>query len=170
MIKIQNHNRTNYIIHSAKGSTWKNHKYIKKLNGIYYYTKEQLAKAGKAISDTTLYEHKETLDLDSNINGIKKSVHKDLGYKKVTVGDVAKKASKPVTKAMKSVTKAIKSVGNVTLYSHETTISYGRGRSSKTLEKKSVTIGSLASNAKKSINNTVKKVGNIVIGGTKKRR
>lgn len=143
----------------------------KKLNGIYYYTKEQLAKAGKAISDTTLYEHKETMDLDSNINGRKKSVHKDLSYKKVTVGDVAGKVTKPVTNTTKAISKAVKSVGNVTLYSHETTISYGRGRSTKTLEKKTVTIGSLANNAKKSINNAVKKVSNIVvIGGTKKRR
>lgn len=28
------------IIHSAKGSTWKDHKYIKKIDGTYYYPKD----------------------------------------------------------------------------------------------------------------------------------
>lgn len=26
-----------FLMHSAKGSTWKNHKYIKRINGTYYY-------------------------------------------------------------------------------------------------------------------------------------
>lgn len=29
-----------YIVHSAKGSTWKKHKYIKIVNGVYYYGKD----------------------------------------------------------------------------------------------------------------------------------
>lgn len=28
---------TNLLFHSAKGTTWKNHKYIKRKNGVYYY-------------------------------------------------------------------------------------------------------------------------------------
>lgn len=29
--------RQNSLIHSAKGTTWENHKYIKRVNGTYYY-------------------------------------------------------------------------------------------------------------------------------------
>ena len=43
------------LSHSAKGSKWKDHKYIKKIGDRYYYTQEELAKAakkaGKAIGD-----------------------------------------------------------------------------------------------------------------------
>lgn len=39
-------NYTNMVIvHSAKGSTWKNHKYIKKINGVYYYAKDKVKEA-----------------------------------------------------------------------------------------------------------------------------
>lgn len=31
-----------FISHSAKGTTWKDHKYIKKINGIYYYAKDKI--------------------------------------------------------------------------------------------------------------------------------
>lgn len=31
------------IMHSPKGTTWKDHKYIKKINGVYYYTKNKLS-------------------------------------------------------------------------------------------------------------------------------
>lgn len=36
-----------YLAHSAKGSTWNNHKYIKKENGRYYYADEKGNKGGK---------------------------------------------------------------------------------------------------------------------------
>lgn len=32
----------NQLTHSAKGSTWKDHKYIKKINGVYYYAKDRI--------------------------------------------------------------------------------------------------------------------------------
>ena len=35
------------LSHSAKGSKWKDHKYIKKIGDRYYYTQEELAKAAK---------------------------------------------------------------------------------------------------------------------------
>lgn len=38
------------IIHSAKGSTWDDHKYIKKVNGVYYYPKDY--KGGRHAGDT----------------------------------------------------------------------------------------------------------------------
>lgn len=31
------------IMHSPKGTTWKDHKYIKKVNGIYYYAKDKVS-------------------------------------------------------------------------------------------------------------------------------
>jgi hypothetical protein len=44
-------------MHSAKGTTWKNHKYIKKIEDRYYYTKESLSnalnKAGSAVKETS---------------------------------------------------------------------------------------------------------------------
>lgn len=36
-----------YLAHSAKGSTWKDHKYIKKEGGRYYYADEKGNKGGK---------------------------------------------------------------------------------------------------------------------------
>ena len=37
--------------HSAKGSTWKDHKYIKRLNGTYYYPKGY--KGGRQLLDNS---------------------------------------------------------------------------------------------------------------------
>lgn len=31
------------IMHSPKGTTWKDHKYIKKINGVYYYAKDKIS-------------------------------------------------------------------------------------------------------------------------------
>lgn len=36
-----------FLAHSAKGSTWSKHKYIKKVNGRYYYADEKENKGGK---------------------------------------------------------------------------------------------------------------------------
>jgi hypothetical protein len=48
--------KNDYLMHSAKGTTWKNHKYIKKIEDRYYYTKESLSKAlnkaGSSIKET----------------------------------------------------------------------------------------------------------------------
>lgn len=32
----------NQLTHSAKGTTWKDHKYVKKINGVYYYAKDKI--------------------------------------------------------------------------------------------------------------------------------
>lgn len=150
-----------YIIHSAKGSTWKNHKYIKKIGDVYYYTKEQLAKAGKAISDTSIYEHKVTATVGATSGGRMYQKHVVLTNEKVTVGDVTNKAKK-------SISNAIKKVGNTKLYEHE--VSYARkDGTKKVLEKKSVTIGGLANKAKKSVSSAIKKVSGIVIGSKKRK-
>lgn len=51
---IPRQNYTNMVIvHSAKGSTWKNHKYIKKIQGRYYYAKDKIAEA----KDKFIWEH-----------------------------------------------------------------------------------------------------------------
>lgn len=43
--KEKSNNTNMVIVHSAKGSTWKNHKYIKKINGVYYYAKDKAERA-----------------------------------------------------------------------------------------------------------------------------
>jgi hypothetical protein len=45
-----------YICHSAKGTTWKNHKYIKKINGVYYYAKDTASKVKKSLGIDTRKE------------------------------------------------------------------------------------------------------------------
>jgi hypothetical protein len=51
---------TYYIAHSAKGTTWKNHKYIKKINGVYYYAKDAASKAKESLGIDTRKELVET--------------------------------------------------------------------------------------------------------------
>ena len=42
-----------YLAHSAKGSTWSKHKYIKKENGRYYYADEKGNKTGSVNNSLT---------------------------------------------------------------------------------------------------------------------
>lgn len=42
---------TGFMIHSAKGTSWKDHKYISKENGVYKYPKDALGAAKKLTSD-----------------------------------------------------------------------------------------------------------------------
>lgn len=50
MICLQQVNRSNVLMHSAKGTTWDDHKYIKKVNGVYYYPSDY--KGGRHAGDT----------------------------------------------------------------------------------------------------------------------
>lgn len=56
---------TTYLMHSAKGSTWKNHKYVKKVNGVYYYAKDKVTEAKdkvvKTAKDVIGYDEEEEL-------------------------------------------------------------------------------------------------------------
>lgn len=51
-----------YLIHSAKGTTWSNHKYVKKENGKYYYKDEKgnLVEGDAPEEETTSTETEET--------------------------------------------------------------------------------------------------------------
>ena len=62
------------LSHSAKGSTWKDHKYIKKENGRYYYKNETTKGGGEIIENPLLDEeymnstkYKKTIDSDGNV-------------------------------------------------------------------------------------------------------
>jgi hypothetical protein len=64
----------NTLTHSAKGTTWKDHKYIKKINGVYYYTKEELSnaiKSGKASAS----ELKSDLDARKELGKVNKETN-----------------------------------------------------------------------------------------------
>lgn len=55
----------NFFLHSAKGSTWENHKYIKRINGTYYYPDSY--EGGRHLPDSekeTSEESEEPLDIE----------------------------------------------------------------------------------------------------------
>lgn len=58
---------TTYLMHSAKGSTWKNHKYVKKVNGVYYYAKDKVTEAKDKVvevaKDVIGYDEEEDLKI-----------------------------------------------------------------------------------------------------------
>lgn len=56
-----------YIIHSAKGTTWRNHKYIKKVGNKYYYKNEkgELVEGDPSDNDDILTETKESTSSSS---------------------------------------------------------------------------------------------------------
>lgn len=131
---------TTYIAHSAKGSSWKKHKYIKKIGDVYYYTKEQLAKAGKAIADTEIYSE------TKSVNG--GSGYKIIKDKHVTIGSAAKNLKK--------------SIAGIELYGTKTTVNGGAGP--KVIRNDMTTVGDVANRAKKAVSSATKKVANV---GTK---
>lgn len=54
-----------YLLHSAKGSTWDEHKYIKRLNGTYYYPDSY--KGGRHLpEDSTSADEKKTTSENSS--------------------------------------------------------------------------------------------------------
>lgn len=54
------------LVHSAKGSTWEKHKYVKVANGIYYYPDDY--KGGRHISSLV------RMGTDSAVKGLKKTM------------------------------------------------------------------------------------------------
>lgn len=67
----------NIIEHSAKGSTWENHKYIKRINGTYYYPDSyeggrHLPDSEKETREETQDENSESSKIDLSENDIEK--------------------------------------------------------------------------------------------------
>lgn len=52
---------TTVIIHSAKGSTWKDHKYIKKKDGTYYYPKDYKGGSSKSSNKDSIISQLEDI-------------------------------------------------------------------------------------------------------------
>ena len=68
-----------YIIHSAKGTTWRNHKYIKKVGNKYYYKNEkgELVEGDPSDNGDILTETKESSSKSSKSSKSKKSTETD---------------------------------------------------------------------------------------------
>ena len=66
---------SDYIIHSAKGTTWRNHKYIKKVGNKYYYKNEkgELVEGDPSDNDDILTETKESTTKSSKSSKSKKN-------------------------------------------------------------------------------------------------
>ena len=69
----------NYLIHSAKGTSWKNHKYIKKVGNKYYYKNEkgELVEGDPSDNGDILTETKESTTSSSKSKKSKKSTETD---------------------------------------------------------------------------------------------
>ena len=69
----------NYLIHSAKGTSWKNHKYIKKVGNKYYYKDEkgELVEGDPSDNGDILTETKESTTSSSKSKKSKKSAETD---------------------------------------------------------------------------------------------
>lgn len=69
----------NYLIHSAKGTSWKNHKYIKKVGNKYYYKDEkgELVEGDPSDNSDILTETKESTTNSSKSKKSKKSTETD---------------------------------------------------------------------------------------------
>lgn len=95
---------SNYIVHSAKGSTWKNHKYYKKENGTYFYSQaeyETYKKTGKLPNEQE--------GDDENKSPYEKFVE---AANKMTKKDSSKKSSKSSKSSKTSGSKSSKSSGS----------------------------------------------------------
>ena len=69
----------NYLIHSAKGTSWKNHKYLKKVGNKYYYKDEkgELVEGDPSDNGDILTETKESTTSSSKSKKSKKSTETD---------------------------------------------------------------------------------------------
>ena len=69
----------NYLIHSAKGTSWKNHKYIKKVGNKYYYKDEkgELVEGNPSDNGDILTETKESTTSSSKSKKSKKNTETD---------------------------------------------------------------------------------------------
>ena len=92
----------NLIYHAATGSSWKSHKYIKKIGNKYIYkedlenVKKKLKQGGKKVSDWN--KSGKTSKYDKNISDIKKNHKKVVKARK----DSAKKEAKAYSNKMSS--------------------------------------------------------------------
>lgn len=111
---------TTYIAHSAKGSTWKKHKYLKKIGDRYVYAKEQVGKAvsdiGKKIDNTTLWENKRTASVEgvsgSTTTTTKtkvKDVRREIGK---STSNTAKKGMDAISKILNNAKKSWNTMDN----------------------------------------------------------
>ena len=69
----------NFLVHSAKGTSWKNHKYIKKVGNKYYYKDEkgELVEGDPSDNSDILTETKESTTSSSKSKKSKKSTETD---------------------------------------------------------------------------------------------
>lgn len=69
----------NFLVHSAKGTSWKNHKYIKKVGNKYYYKDEkgELVEGDPSDNGDILTETKESTTSSSKFKKSKKSTETD---------------------------------------------------------------------------------------------
>lgn len=76
------------IIHSAKGSTWKKHKYIKKVNGRYIYSNSGAVKstgaraAAETVGLSNLHKNFENTDGEYVLRGLSDRYKKRIGKSK----------------------------------------------------------------------------------------
>lgn len=154
-----------FLWHSAKGTTWKTHKYIKKENGRYVYPKDEFQvdgkdKVGAIVKDTTVIDRKTGEEVGDNYM---------LGYrehtgliKKNVGGKAAEKAVKatynnPLNKTKASIAKVDSIVSKLTY----------EGKEKK---KNSLTKTSASSKAKSAVRKSITKSqanSSIMKGSTK---
>lgn len=80
-----------YLEHSYKGTEWKNHKYIKKENGRYYYAGE---KSGSADNTSSRYSKMDVDQLQEEYNIIKKN-QEEYYNKAQEMDEIAKTSDQP---------------------------------------------------------------------------
>lgn len=81
----------NFLEHSYKGTEWKDHKYIKKENGRYYYPDE---KTGGADSTSSRYSKMDVDQLQEEYNIIKKN-QEEYYNKAQEMDEIAKTSDQP---------------------------------------------------------------------------
>ena len=149
----------NYLIHSAKGTSWKNHKYIKKVGNKYYYKDEkgELVEGDPSDNGDILTETKESTTSSSKSKKSKKSTETDrikALANKVMAGKLGQNqlrkatSSKDYIKVMNTINSKFKKPSS-------------SGSSSKSKEKKKKTSEKKTSENKTSEKKTIEKSNNI---------
>lgn len=137
--------RDSHLYHSAKGSTWKKHKYIKKIKDRYFYTMEELRKAGQ--------NFKEYVG-DMVIAG---------EYETVGNGTVVKDTRVRAKDALKTIKDKI---GNMVVYSERKTVGNGTVDKDVTVRLKDTSVAKALQKGTKSVKSAIKKVGDIELAST----
>lgn len=88
-----------YIAHSAKGSTWKKHKYIKIMNGLYFYPDDYVG--GRHISSTKKTTSKKSSDKSSEKKDTKKSSSSEKDKDEKKKGISSKRVEKLANKVIR---------------------------------------------------------------------